>query len=228
MRCGATRSLSSLAICCLRGPPWWSRDSAPPRFASKPKPSNACALGNFTGTVGPDVGEDAVEHYLTVLADKTGSLVATSARFGAMFAGCDSNTVAAVTRFGELAGVAFQLADDVLDIRSDSEVSGKTPGTDLREGVSTMPILLLRKHIADGGASDADKALLTLIDSDLSADEPLNEALIALRAHPVVDETAELAREWAGRAKSAITCLPDGDVKVALLGFADALVSRAS
>ena len=83
-------------------------------------------LGQLHETVGPDVGEDAVDHYLMVLADKTGSLVATSARFGAMFAGCDPQTVAAVTQFGELAGVAFQLADDVLDIRSDSDVSGKT------------------------------------------------------------------------------------------------------
>ena len=185
-------------------------------------------LGQLHETVGPDVGEDAVEHYLTVLGDKTGSLVATSARFGAMFAGCSSSIVAAVTRFGELAGVAFQLADDVIDIRSESDVSGKTQGTDLREGVSTMPILLLRKLVASGEASDADTALLTLIDGDLSSDEALTEALVALRSHPVVDETAELAREWAGRAKSAIAGLREGDVKHALLGFADALVSRAS
>ena len=185
-------------------------------------------IGQLHETVGPDVGEDAVEHYLMVLADKTGSLVATSARFGAMFAGCDRDTVAAVTQFGELAGVAFQLADDVLDIRSDSDVSGKTPGTDLREGVSTMPVLLLRKHIADGNASDADTALLSLIDGDLSSDEALAEALTGLRAHPVVDETAALAREWADSAKAAIAGLRDGEVKDALLGFAEALVSRAA
>ncbi len=190
-------------------------------------------IGQLHETVGPDVGEDAVDHYLTVLADKTGSLVATSARFGAMFAGCDRDTVAAVTQFGELAGVAFQLADDVLDIRSDSDVSGKTPGTDLREGVSTMPVLLLRKRIADGNASDgrasdADTALLSLIDGDLSSDEALAQALAALRAHPVVDETAALAREWADRARAAIAGLRDGDVKDALLAFAEALVARAA
>lgn len=185
-------------------------------------------LGQLHETVGPDVGEDAVEHYLMVLADKTGSLVATSARFGAMFAGCDPQTVAAVTQFGELAGVAFQLADDVLDIRSDSDVSGKTPGTDLREGVSTMPVLLLRKRVEEGRASDADVALLGLIDGDLSSDEGLVEALVGLRAHPVVDETAALAREWVDRAKAAIAGLPDGDVKEALLGFAEALVARAA
>ena len=185
-------------------------------------------LGQLHETVGPDAGEDAVDHYLMVLADKTGSLVATSARFGAMFAGCDRDTVAAVTQFGELAGVAFQLADDVLDIRSDSDVSGKTPGTDLREGVSTMPVLLLRKHIANGAASAADTALLSLIDGDLSSDEALAEALAGLRAHAVVDETAALAREWVDGAKAAIAGLPDGDVKDALLGFAEALVARAA
>jgi len=185
-------------------------------------------LGQLHETVGPDVGEDAVDHYLMVLADKTGSLVATSARFGAMFAGCDPQTVAAVTQFGELAGVAFQLADDVLDIRSDSDVSGKTPGTDLREGVSTMPVLLLRKRVDDGAATAADAALLGLIDGDLGSDEALAEALARLRAHPVVDETAALAREWVDRAKAAISGLPDGDVKDALLGFAEALVARAA
>lgn len=185
-------------------------------------------LGQLHETVGPDAGEDAVDHYLMVLADKTGSLVATSARFGAMFAGCDRDTVAAVTQFGELAGVAFQLADDVLDIRSDSDVSGKTPGTDLREGVSTMPVLLLRKRIANGAASAADTALLSLIDGDLSSDKALAEGLAGLRAHAVVDETAALAREWVDGAKAAIAGLPDGDVKDALLGFAEALVARAA
>lgn len=185
-------------------------------------------IGQLHETVGPDEGEDAVAHYLTVLADKTGSLVATSARFGAMFSGCDRSTVHAVTRFGELAGVAFQLADDVLDIRSESAVSGKTPGTDLREGVATMPVLLLRKRVADGGASADDVALLSLIESDLSDDAALAGALERLRGHAVVDETAALARAWVEDAKEAITCLPDGDVKDALLAFAEALVVRAA
>jgi len=185
-------------------------------------------IGQLHETVGPDAGEDAVEHYLTVLADKTGSLVATSARFGAMFSGCDRTTVAAVTQFGELAGVAFQLADDVLDIRSDSDVSGKTPGTDLREGVSTMPILLLRKRVAGAAASDADIALLGLIDGDLSSDDALAAVLAGLRTHAVVDETAALAHEWAARAKDSIAGLPESDVKDALVGFADALVARAT
>ncbi|WP_062200627.1 polyprenyl synthetase family protein [Demequina salsinemoris] len=192
-------------------------------------------LGQLHETVGPDEGEDPVEHYIQVLADKTGSLVAMSARFGARFAGCAPAIVTQVTEYGELAGVAFQLADDVLDIRSDTEVSGKTPGTDLREGVDTMPTLLLRRRVAAGvvegvTAEDlaADVALLADIDGDLTSDEALASVVARLRVHPVVDETARLAHEWASRAKAAIDGLPEGEVKDALIAFADALVARAA
>jgi len=185
-------------------------------------------LGQLHETVGPEDGDDAVEHYLQVLADKTGSLIATSARFGAMFAGCTPDVVARVTEYGELAGVAFQLADDVLDIRSDTEVSGKTPGTDLREGVATMPVLLLRRRVAEGDGTAADVDLLAAIDGDLSSDEALAAVVEALRGHAVVDQTAALAREWAERAKDAVAGLPAGEVRDALVSFADALVSRAA
>ena len=185
-------------------------------------------LGQLHETVGPAEDDDAVAHYVQVLADKTGSLIATSARFGAMFAGCGPDIVEPVTHYGEFAGVAFQIADDVLDIRSDGDVSGKTPGTDLREGVATMPVLLLRKQVAAGGASADDIALLDAIDGDLSDDAVLADVVARLRAHAVLDETAALAREWIARAVEAIAPLPEGPVKDALIAFADALVARAS
>lgn len=185
-------------------------------------------LGQLHETVGPDEGEDPVTHYLQVLADKTGSLIATSARFGAMFAGCETGTVSAVTRYGEAAGVAFQLADDVLDIRSSGDVSGKTPGTDLREGVATMPVLLLRRRVASGAGTPEDAALLAAIDADLTEDAALAEVVARLAAHPVVDETADLAREWADTAKDEVALLPEGEVRDALISFADALVARAA
>lgn len=185
-------------------------------------------LGQLHETVGPEAGDDPVEHYLQVLADKTGSLIATSAQFGAKFAGCDVPTVEAVTRYGELAGVAFQLADDVIDVRSDAQTTGKTPGTDLREGVPTMPVLLLRQQVESGKASASDQELLDAIDSDLSGDVALDQVVAALRDHVVVEETSTLAQEWAGRAKEAISDLPNGDVRSALESFADNLVVRAS
>lgn len=185
-------------------------------------------LGQLHETVGPAEGEDPVEHYVQVLADKTGSLIATSARFGAMFAGCDRDTVSRVTQYGEFAGVAFQIADDVLDVRSDAEVSGKTPGTDLREGVATMPVLLLRQRVLAGTASDSDRELLAAIEGDLSGDVALGEVIAGLRAHDVVDETAEMARVWSERAKEAVKDLSESAVKDAMLAFADAMVARAT
>jgi len=202
-------------------------------------------LGQLHETVGPSEGDDPVEFYLQVLADKTGSLIATSARFGAMFAGCAPDVVQQVTRYGELAGVAFQLADDVIDVRSDAATTGKTPGTDLREGVATMPVLLLRRRVAAGAAASSsrdsaqssraeprdlgdDANLLAAIDGDLSDDAVLADVVARLAAHPVVDETAALAATWAARAAEAIAPLPEGDVKDSLIAFADALVVRAA
>lgn len=184
-------------------------------------------LGQLHETVGPSEQDDPVDFYLQVLADKTASLIATSARFGAMFGGCPPSIVDQVTAYGEAAGVAFQLADDVIDVRSDAATTGKTPGTDLREGVATMPVLLLRRHVAAGG-SDADRALLADIDGDLTDDAALASVVARLAVHPVVDETAALAHAWAQRAKDAVAELPEGDVKDSLLSFADALVARAS
>ena len=184
-------------------------------------------LGQLHETVGPPPGADPVEHYLQVLADKTGSLLGTSARFGAMLAGCEHRIVRQVAEYGELAGVAFQLADDVIDLRSDAATTGKTPGTDLREGVATMPVLALRARVA-AGADAADAALLDRIAGDLADDAALADVVAELAVHSVVDETAALARHWSREARGAIAPLPDGPVKDALLSFADALVARAS
>ena len=107
-------------------------------------------LGQLHETVGPTDGADPVDHYLQVLADKTGSLIATSARYGALFAGCDQEVIETVTTYGEKIGLAFQLADDVIDLTDDGSLTGKRPGTDLREHVPTMPALLLRRLVASG------------------------------------------------------------------------------
>jgi len=102
-------------------------------------------IGQIMETQGPSAGIDALEHYLNVVADKTGSLIATSARFGALLSGAPRETMETLTLFGEKMGVAFQLADDVIDIASESFESGKTPGTDLREGVPTLVTLNVMK-----------------------------------------------------------------------------------
>jgi heptaprenyl diphosphate synthase len=181
-------------------------------------------LGQLHETVGPRPDEDPVDHYLSVISDKTGSLVAASGQLGAIFAGVDEEIQQVLVQYGEKVGVAFQLADDVIDVTGLKHVSGKTPGTDLREGVPTLPVLLLRRAAAAGDASAA--AVLELVDGDLTSDEALAGAVAALRGHAVTAESWTAARRWANDAIAALDPLPDGAVKSALASFATAVVSR--
>lgn len=187
-------------------------------------------LGQLHEVAGPEEGADPVAHYLQVLADKTASLIAASARFGAMFSGAGPEIEAALVAYGEAAGVAFQLADDVIDLTSDAAVTGKTPGTDLRDHVPTMPVLLLRERVATGAGTaaerTADAELVTLLDSDLSDDEVLAGAVAALRAHEVLAATRERAQAWERRALDALATLPEGPVREALETFTHSLVDR--
>ena len=184
--------------------------------------------GQLNETFGPEAGQDAVQFYIQVLADKTGSLVAQSARFGAELSGAPEAVTKAVVQFGEKIGVAFQLADDVIDLSSDSADSGKTPGTDLREGVDTMPILLLRQDAAQGVLDeDGQKILAELSRGTLvSEDAALERVVQMLRAHSVLERTRQLAFSWCEDAKAAISSLEDKEVKAALEKFADTLVNR--
>ncbi|WP_123305062.1 polyprenyl synthetase family protein [Bogoriella caseilytica] len=184
-------------------------------------------LGQLHETLGPQDGGDRVGHYLQVLADKTGSLIATAARYGAHYSGAGDDVARLLTAYGEKVGVAFQLADDVIDLSSDAATTGKTPGTDLREGVDTMPVLLLRRREGDGRIDAAGAQILRrLADDDLSEDAALADVVAALRAHEVVEEARSLAEEWAESAVAELGPLPEGAPKVALSAFAGLLVDR--
>ncbi|MFE0249489.1 polyprenyl synthetase family protein [Streptomyces sp. NPDC059010] len=182
--------------------------------------------GQILETAGPQDGRDPVEHYLDVLSGKTGSLVAVSCRFGAMMSGADETVVDVLTQYGERLGVAFQLADDVLDIASESRESGKTPGTDLREGIPTLPVLRLRERAERLGLAE-DVALRELLDSDLSDDARLAEALAQLRVHPALEQARRDTVRYAEDARAALAPLPDVDAKAALMELCDAVVHRA-
>ena len=131
-----------------------------------------------------------------------------------------------VSDFGEKVGVAFQIADDVLDLASSGEQSGKTPGTDLREGVDTLPVLLLRRREAVGTIDEAGARILRELTGDLSSDQALASVVEQLRGHDVLEETRELARTWAGDAVAALAPLPKGEARTALEAFANLMVDR--
>jgi heptaprenyl diphosphate synthase len=179
--------------------------------------------GQILETVAPGPGEDPLTHYLDVVAGKTGSLIATAARYGARFGGAPREIEEALTAYGEIVGSAFQLSDDILDIASDTVESGKTPGTDLREGVPTLPVLMAQQ------STDPDDArLLELLAGDLTDDDRHAEALGLLRKHPAIDEARAYVVAQAQEAKDLLAVLPQGPVREALEAFADIVATRSA
>ena len=180
--------------------------------------------GQIREVVGPAASEDPVEHYLSVVADKTGSLIATSARLGAVLSGAGDHVERVLTDFGERIGVAFQLSDDVLDITAESRTFGKAPGTDLREGVPTLPVLLARRSSDEA----ADARLLELLDSDLSDEARQAEVLELLRRHPALEEARDVVRRRADEARALLDSLPAGPARSALAALCDLVVTRTT
>ena len=179
--------------------------------------------GQIRETIGPREDDDPLDHYLSVVADKTGSLIATSAHFGATMSRASEEIVAALTEFGERIGVAFQLSDDILDIASESGDSGKTPGTDLREGVPTLPLLLARRS-----TDPADAELVRLLSGPITDDADVARALDALRAHPAMEEARAFVQAEADAARALLDKLPDTSARAALNAICDTLATRIS
>ncbi|CAN7392888.1 polyprenyl synthetase family protein [Microbacterium sp. LjRoot45] len=186
-------------------------------------------LGQMHETVGAQAGDDPVDFYLQVLADKTGSLIAAAGQVGILFSDAPAEYEKPVLEFGERVGIAFQLLDDVIDLSADADETGKVPGTDLRAGVPTMPYLLLGR-----AADPASKALKSAIDDGVAriadgADPALlDDELARLREHPATEATRRLANEWSRNAVAAIEPLPVGPVREALTRFAHVVVDRSS
>lgn len=183
-------------------------------------------LGQMHETIGPAEGEDPIEHYIGVLSDKTGSLIAAAANFGTMFSAAPQEARSAAIAYGEKVGVAFQLADDVIDLSADPATTGKAAGTDLREGVATMPVLLLQARAADGSLDAAGAQLLSDLDGDLTSDAALAGVLARLREHDVVTQARDLAQQWSAQAVAELDPVPDSMAKRGLVAFADLLADR--
>ncbi|WP_157155121.1 polyprenyl synthetase family protein [Diaminobutyricimonas sp. LJ205] len=184
-------------------------------------------LGQLHETIGPQNDEDAIRHYLQVLADKTGSLIAAAGHVGVLYSNAPREYVEPVKTYGEKVGVAFQLIDDVIDLAPKDDNTGKDAGTDLRAGVSTLPLLYLTEQAKTDAAA---AALLDRISSAVrDGDDAAAGAVIAeLREHPVTRQTLDEAHRWADEAVAALEPLPEGPVKKALTRFAEVIVERSS
>ena len=176
--------------------------------------------GQLLETVGPAAGVDAVDHHINVLAEKTGSLIATAAQFGAEFSGAAESEVIAMRNFGEAIGIAFQLTDDIIDLTSIAEESGKAPGTDLLEGVPTLTTLLIQQ------ANKAeDQELINRLRNQVTP-ELLPSLLNEIRTHWAIDQAKDVAIDLAERAKSAIQNISNPMTKATLVSICDATIRR--
>ena len=173
------------------------------------------------GLTGAAAGVDPVEHYLKVVYEKTACLIGAAGRFGAMFSGCDGDQVERLSRLGGIVGTAFQIADDIIDIDSESQESGKLPGTDVREGVRTLPMLY-----ALGEQGPEAARLRELLNGPIDDDETVAEALGLLRASPGMAKAKQFLAQYAEQARRELSLLPEGPGRDALATLVDYTVSR--
>jgi geranylgeranyl pyrophosphate synthase len=180
--------------------------------------------GQMAETIGLRPGQDPLDFYMYVITEKTGSLIATAGRFGALFSGAPAGVADQIAAACEQIGVAWQLSDDVIDIASDSSQSGKTPGTDLRQGVRTLPVLYALRST---GQSPTDARLRWLLDeADLTDEALLAEALTLLRGHHAMKESRADVLNWLHEARVSIRALPDGPAQAAFLALCDFVEKR--
>ncbi|MCW4352842.1 polyprenyl synthetase family protein [Hoyosella sp. YIM 151337] len=177
--------------------------------------------GQMRETVGAKSTDDPVAHYLTVIREKTASLIAACGKFGGTFSGADAEQVARLDRLGDAVGMAFQICDDIIDISSVSEKSGKTPGTDLREGVRTLPMLYA---LQDEG-TDAER-LKSLLSGPITDDDEVAEALTLLRAAPGMKRAYATLQDYADRARAELEALPPGPANTALSRLIEYTIAR--
>jgi heptaprenyl diphosphate synthase len=178
--------------------------------------------GQLIEAAGAQRGKDPMEHALDVMVDKSASLISMAVELGAQVAGASQANCTALARFGEHLGVAFQIADDLIDICSPATESGKTPGTDLREGVVTVPVL--HALAAGGPAADRLRAILDrgpVTDPDLHA-----EALGLLRDSPGLLAARADVDRYVRAAREELAALPPIPARAALDGLAGSVRTR--
>jgi heptaprenyl diphosphate synthase len=197
-------------------------DIGPEAVKLQAKTFERLVIGQIKETQGKSECLSQIDHYMKVVADKTGSLIATSARFGALLSGAPIEVVDTLTKFGEKIGIAFQVADDLLDIASTETASGKTPGTDLKEGVPTLVTLFV---MADN--DPADRVLIEKLSKPIS-DEDLAGVIQELRNHKALKQVQDYLSNVANEANQLLVNLPNGPAKNALENLTFALVNRST
>ena len=164
-------------------------------------------------------GEDT---YLKIVRGKTAALFSAATEVGGVIAGQSEDVVQALFNYGDALGIAFQIADDLLDYQGDSGATGKNVGDDFRERKLTLPVI---KAVA---AADAEERAFwsRTIEKGKQEEGDLSHAISLLKKHGTLEATRQDANAWAGKAKDALSVLPDSDLRSMLIDLADYVVAR--
>jgi heptaprenyl diphosphate synthase len=177
--------------------------------------------GQMRETKGTPADGDAIAHYLKVIGEKTACLIAAAGRFGGTYAGATADEVDRLGRIGGIIGTVFQISDDIIDIESDPDESGKLPGTDLREGVHTLPVLFALRET--GPAADR---LRELLKGPVTDDADVDEALALLRTSGGIAAAKATVQQYAAQAREELAALPDVPGRRALASLVEYTVNR--
>ena len=163
------------------------------------------------------------DEYLDLISGKTASLLSCACLLGAYFSGADQAVQDIFRRFGVKLGIAFQMVDDILDLVGKEAVTGKTLGTDLLEGKSTLPLILFMR-----AASEKERAeMLSLLRQEVKTDQTTEAIVTSLQQSGAVDAAREIARETIREAVELLDSLQmENDAIAALKRIADYVIER--
>lgn len=162
--------------------------------------------------------------YMQVVRGKTAALFAAATEVGGVISGADENRIAALREYGDALGIAFQIADDLLDYKGESRATGKNIGDDFRERKLTLPLI---KALA--GAPENERGFWArVIERGDQRDGDLDRALELLETHDALEKTRVDAVAWSDKAKNAISGMPGHPVRTMLIDLADYVVDRIS
>jgi octaprenyl-diphosphate synthase len=159
--------------------------------------------------------------YFDVIDGKTAELLACACQLGALFSGASAEVVQAMTRFGRNVGLAFQIADDLLDLVGDEQATGKSLGTDLEQQKMTLPLI---RVLQQGPEGLADRVRQVLLAPDNHKREALRPCLAESDG---IDYARRKAEELAGRARKELACLPPSACRAILEAVTDRVVHRS-